>query len=279
MRGITGLKSRVRKVVLEGKDVEIRFSSSCVYRTLIPAAAMRENSALQSLLDEPVAMYWVGPKAHVIGYPISNGDVYNFVLCDSSTPPVGLISKVVPLAELQSRFRDWEPTVRQLIDLVPEALKWQLSEIEEQPTWVSKSGKVVVIGDASHAMVPHLAQGAAMALEDAAAMAACVEQASDLRDLPTAMARFQEIRRARCYHIQREASELGETWHLSDGPAQQGRDEKMHHGGRANWVSGVESDNPNRWDDPQFQPWLFAYDAYAEVSPVMLVNVPDRTKC
>lgn len=192
--------------------------------------------------------------------------MYNFVLCDSSTPPVGLVAKVVPLSELQARFSDWDPIVRQLIKLVPEPLKWQLAEIEEQATWVSNSGKVVVIGDASHAMVPHLAQGAAMALEDAAAMAECVARATDPRELPVLMRHFQDIRRERCYQILREARQLGEMWHLPDGPDQETRDQQMRQSGHEAW-SVSKSENPNRWDDSKFQPFLFGYDAFKEVSP------------
>lgn len=263
---MTGIKSSVRKSVLGGKDVNIRFSPSCVYRTLIPATSLQEDPQLQRLVDHPDAMYWLGPKGHIIGYPISNGTLYNFVLCDSSSPPVGLISKVVPLSEVQARFGDWDPVVRQLIDLVPEPLKWQLAEVEEPRSWVSQSGKVVMIGDASHAMVPHLAQGAAMAFEDAAALAVCVDHAVHVKELPALMRHFQDLRRGRCYHILREARELGETWHLPDGPDQRERDQQMRQAGRANWTQACEKSNPNRWDDSKFQPLLFGYDASHEVS-------------
>ncbi|OAP55113.1 hypothetical protein AYL99_10813 [Fonsecaea erecta] len=262
--GADGLKSHARKAVLNGQDVNIRFSPSCVYRTLIPAASLRSNPDLEPLIDHANAIYWVGPQAHVVAYPISNSTMYNFVLCDSSTPSVGLVAKVVPLSELQTRFGDWDPLVRQLIDLVPEPLKWQLAEIEESPTWVSTSGRLVVIGDASHAMVPHLAQGAAMALEDAAALAECVDRAADRTDLPVLMGHFQDIRRDRCYRIQREARELGEMWHIPDGPEQERRDQDMRQASLEDSWSVATSDNPNRWGDAKFQPYLFGYDAFQE---------------
>ncbi|KIW26457.1 uncharacterized protein PV07_09550 [Cladophialophora immunda] len=274
--GADGLKSHVRKAVLNGQDVSIRFSPSCVYRTLIPASSLRSNPELRPLIDNVDALYWVGPKAHIIAYHISNSTLYNFVLCDSSTPSVGLVPKVVPLSELQARFSDWDPIVRQLIDLVPEPLKWQLAEIEEQPTWVSKSGKVVVIGDASHAMVPHLAQGAAMALEDAAALAECVGRATDQTDLPVLMDHFQDMRRERCYRIQREAWALGDMWHLPDGPDQERRDQHMRQAGHEKW-SVSKSENPNRWDDSKFQPFLFGYDAFQEATAYLNWHyAPDR---
>lgn len=81
----TGLKSTIRKAILNGQDSQIRFSPSCVYRTLIPSAAMLSNPLLAPLVNEPKAIYWLGPRAHIIAYPISNGSLYNFVLCDSST--------------------------------------------------------------------------------------------------------------------------------------------------------------------------------------------------
>lgn len=271
LRSRTGLKSNVRKAVLGGQDVRINFSPSCVYRTLVPASAMKSNPLLRPLIDDPEAIYWLGPSGHIIGYPISNGTMYNFVLCDSSTPPVGLVPETVQLSEIQARFHDWEPVVRQLVDLVTSPLKWQLAEVEEPPSWVSPSGNVAMIGDASHAMVPHLAQGAAMALEDACALAVCVDRArGDAKDLPALMGHFERIRRGRCYHILREAAQLGQMWHLADGPGQMTRDKQMQESSarlNRDWEKQKQAQawNPNRWDDAEFQPMLFGHDAEQEV--------------
>jgi hypothetical protein len=74
-------------------EVDIYLDSSCVYRSLIPSAAIQSNPLLQPLINDPAETYWRGPKAHIIGHPISNGTFYNFVLCDLGTPPVGLVPK------------------------------------------------------------------------------------------------------------------------------------------------------------------------------------------
>jgi salicylate hydroxylase len=94
---------------------------------------------------------------------------------------------------------------------------------------VSERGRVVIIGDAAHAMVPYLAQGgAAMSIEDGAALVECLERACGDRNLiPRALGAFESIRKPRCEIVQEASRGTGHRWHMPDGPEQQKRDQAM----------------------------------------------------
>ena len=226
---------------------------------------MLSDPVLRPFIEAAKATFWVGPKSHVVAYPIRHGAQYNFVMCHPGSVPVGVQNETAPLEELRMFYKDWDPTITRLINLVPECLKWANAELEKLETWTSKSGRVVLVGDASHAMTPHMAQGAAMAIEDAVAVTECLSRAKRPEDIPQLMKDVGKIRRDRCYLIADSARATGLTWHLPDGPEQQRRDEAIKRGSKPK-VSVEMGVNPNKWSDPNFQPWMFGYDAFSEVS-------------
>lgn len=259
-----GIKSQVRKAVITDRDVKIIPDPNCAYRTLIPGHLMMNDPDLKLLIQNPAATCWIGPEGHIMAYPIRNGDLYNFVMCHPGSVPVGQPNQPANLDDMVKRYKTWDPIICKLISLVPQCLKWQNAEIEKLETWASKSGKIVLIGDASHAMVPYMAQGAAMAVEDAVTLAECLDHVHDESQIPELTAHFQNIRLDRCYLILDGARNNGAIWHLADGPEQQERDKKMALGPQKRTIDGNDG-NPNKWSDPKFQPWMFGYDASSEV--------------
>lgn len=226
---------------------------------------------LKPLIESPTATCWIGPKGHVMAYPIRNGALYNFVMCHPGSVTVGKPNEAVSLDEMRQWYRAWDPVLTRLINLVPECLRWQNAELEKLDEWTSPSGKVILIGDASHGMVPYMAQGAAMAVEDAVVLAACLNRAEGASDIPALMRAFVKIRRDRCYLILDAARNNGNIWHLEDGPDQCKRDHEMHQAAseakmKPEAVEAVEAEeNPNKWSDKNFQPWMFGFDAEADV--------------
>ncbi|KAJ5626407.1 hypothetical protein N7510_002716 [Penicillium lagena] len=265
--GADGIKSQVRKAVITDRDVEIIPDPNCAYRTLIPGELMMDDPELKALIESPAANCWIGPEGHIMAYPIRNGALYNFVMCHPGSVPVGKPNERASLDDMNERYKTWDPVICKLIALVPQCLKWQNAEIEKLETWVSKSGKVVLIGDSSHAMVPYMAQGAAMAVEDAVTLAECLDRVFEQAQIPDMMRQFQDIRLDRCYLILDGARNNGGVWHLPDGPAQQERDKKMGEPPKQPEQQSKAADtaeNPNKWSDPKFQPWMFGYDARVE---------------
>jgi salicylate hydroxylase len=228
---------------------------------------MLADPSLKPLIESPTATCWIGHEGHVMSYPIRNGALYNFVMCHPGSVPEGKSNVFTSLDEMRERYKDWDPILTKLINLVPECLKWQNAEIEKLDTWVSKSGRVVLIGDSSHGMVPYMAQGAAMAVEDGIVIAECLARARSSSEIPRLMRFFEKLRLDRCYIILDAARNNGNIWHLADGPEQQKRDEQMRHRSVVKIASTATTthDNPNKWSDPKFQPWMFGHDAFAHV--------------
>ena len=93
-----------------------------------------------------------------MAYPIRQGTLYNFVMCHPGSVAVGKQNEPADLDDMRTKYKTWDPVLTRIINKVPQCLKWQNAEIEKIETWISTSGKVVLMGDAAHAMVPYMAQ-------------------------------------------------------------------------------------------------------------------------
>ncbi len=127
------------------------------------------------------------------------------------------------MADVLARYEGWHPIVRGLIGAFPETFIWALHDRAPLPNWTK--GRVTLLGDACHPMLPMAAQGAAQAIEDGAALASLLEAMPD--DVPGALARYEAVRKPRATRLQ-ELSAVNRTrFHLPDGPEQQKRDALM----------------------------------------------------
>jgi salicylate hydroxylase len=108
----------------------------------------------------------------------------------------------------------WAEEAHDLIDGVESLSRWALFTVESGPAW--SSGRVALLGDAAHAMLPFMAQGAAMAIEDAAVLAQCLASAKD-EDTAAALRRYADLRAARVAKVQRAAQSNDRIYHLG-GP-------------------------------------------------------------
>lgn len=124
-------------------------------------------------------------------------------------------------------------------------------------SWVNSTSRLVIIGDAAHAMLPYMSQGAAMAMEDGAALSYVLSQISSLEELPFALRTFQEERVKRSGEMQEASTVNGLIWHFPDGPEQAARDEGM----RPEVENRPFTSSPNQWSDPVTQAWAYGYDA------------------
>lgn len=173
------------------------------------------------------------------------------------------------LTEMKEHYKAFDPLISQVLSHVTDCLKWKLARMPKLPTWASDNGRVVLIGDAAHGMVPYLAQGAATSIEDGAALAECLDRANSINDIPRLLRAFEALGKIRCEIISDAALANGDIWHMHDGPQREERDRQML---QTSEEARVEAEarstavNPNKWSDPNFQPWLFGYDTVKEVS-------------
>lgn len=148
-----------------------------------------------------------------------------------------------------------------IINLIKETVKWPLISGARLPTWISASQKLVVLGDAAHAMVPYMSQGAAMAVEDGAALAELLSLIESREQIPDALETFEKERMKRSGGMQSASLVNGKLWHFPDGPEQQARDLGM----RAEVEGKHFLESTNQWSDPTAQLWAYGYDAEGAV--------------
>ena len=214
--GADGLWSLVRRRI--GHRTPPRFAGRTAWRALVPALAVAPE------FREPVVHLWLGRNAHLVHYPVKAGRVINIVVIATSRWSGPGWSEPAGRADLIPWFAaaGWAPQTLTLVNLPEAWLKWAL--FEHRPLWRWSRGRVALLGDAAHPVLPYLAQGAALAIEDAAVVAQCLGQMPD--DAASALKTYAAIRRARAWKVQRAAARNGTRYHRT-GAARLLRDAAM----------------------------------------------------
>lgn len=212
--GADGIHSVIRPAV--AAEVDSRFSGLCAFRCLVPA----EDAPGMAL--RPVHTVWFGPGRHLVQYPISGGRLVNVV----AIVPAGdwrteswTTDGEIP--DLIKEFEGWDPRLHQLLNSARSTKRWALYDRYPLQRWIA--GRIALLGDAAHAMLPFLAQGAAQAFEDAFVLAECLKNA-DRNSVSHALQRYEAIRQPRANQIQVASRGREVRYHLDDGPEQQQRD-------------------------------------------------------
>jgi salicylate hydroxylase len=233
--GADGIRSTVRRAVRPDSPV---YSGYVAFRGLVRAVDA------PFVFPEPRLVLWLGPERHVVSYPIST-DLINLVAV-TPVPRWTHDAWSVPgdPEHLRSAYRGWDESVQALLGGLTAVTEWALYDQDPADTW--GSGRVTLLGDAAHALLPFVAQGANMAFEDAVILASCLRAGGD--DVPGALRRYEDLRRPRTAGIQAEARANAVSFHLPDGPGQEARD------------TGGSGENVWRNRDR-----IFGYDAGAEV--------------
>jgi salicylate hydroxylase len=235
--GADGIHSTVRAALFGPADP--RFTGCVAYRGLVPA------ERLSDLDLEVTAQLWMGPGGHFIHYFVQRKRLVNFVaIVEQDTWTRESWTDRCELDDALEPYRAWHPQVREIISAVDETFIWALFDRDPLERW--SAGRVTLLGDACHPMLPFMAQGAAQAIEDGATLAAClagVEEAG----IAEAIQAYETIRRPRASRIQAMSKENKRRFHLPDGPDQEERDAQMS-GGSTDWsFAAVE--------------WIYGHDA------------------
>ncbi|HEY4006122.1 MAG TPA: FAD-dependent monooxygenase [Pseudonocardia sp.] len=215
--GADGIHSMVRAATLG--DGPARYSRMVAYRAILPWEALPAGT-------EPVLRSWLGPGRHLTCYPVGAGGRYLQLVAVVPEPISSAESWTAlgALDDLRTHFDGWSPGVRALLDAVTGPVyRWALYDRDPLPRW-STAGSTL-LGDACHPMLPFMAQGAGQALEDAAALAACLRQ--NTGDPASALTRYEVARQPHTARIQRLSWANNTSFHLADGPEQQLRDEGL----------------------------------------------------
>lgn len=270
-----GVKSIGRSKVLAGVDQVPLRTGFAAYRATVDVEKMKAHPDTAQLLTVPGLNLWIGHLRHVMTYTISGGKAFNMVLShpDRSDPATWVQqSPETILSQMRDHFTGWDPTLTKIIDMIDTTLKWPLLSGTPLKRWVASSKKLLIMGDAAHAMVPYMSQGAAMAVEDAAALAEAIDLVDDAADLPEALHLWESVRILRTSQMQEASLINGKLWHFPDGPEQRARDAST----RAEVEGRQYTTSANQWSDPTTQRWCYGYDAEAEVKKAWEARLPSK---
>jgi salicylate hydroxylase len=219
--GADGLWSRVREHVQPNSPPS--FTGHLAYRSLLPATLLPPDAAEQFRANE-VSVWWA-PRVHVVGYPLRGGQLYNLaILAEGPSPGQGWNFDVqreqidAVLLRCMGAADALSPVLAQLIQAAQQWRCWPLYQRKPQALW--SRGHSTLLGDAAHPMLPYLAQGAAMAMEDAAALAQSLAQSADVA---TALHRYERQRFARTARVVQTAQRNSWAFHVR-GPVALARD-------------------------------------------------------
>ena len=210
--GCDGLWSQVRQGI--APDFQLTYSGMVAARAVLPI-----NQAPASLQD-PNTGVWLGPAAHIVKYPIDAGQRIAMVVV--TREPQRLIGweNAVDHHDFRRRLPAQTPNLAALLKATSSWKQWALYDPPPLANW--SSGRAIIIGDAAHPILPFLAQGGAMAIEDAFSLANLLARHNG----PAAFPIFEQQRRERVTRVQMASRQNGQIYHLS-GVAADMRDAAM----------------------------------------------------
>ena len=227
--GADGLWSPVRQWLLG--DGLPRVSGHLAYRALVPQASLPERLRSQQIT------VWLGPRLHVVQYPVRGGESLNVVAIAQARLP-GPVRNLTPDrldhwdhsgngAELHALLAGTCPALQNVVKAIESWRLWVLCDRKPMRGPHQQAlGRVALLGDAAHPMRPYLAQGAGMAIEDAAALGQALRQVQATAEVPAALQRYAGQRWQRNARVQARAERNGRIFHAT-GPLRWARDAAM----------------------------------------------------
>ncbi|KIM69526.1 hypothetical protein SCLCIDRAFT_12991 [Scleroderma citrinum Foug A] len=272
--GADGVKSLSRQYVM-GEPDEPTPTGDAAYRAVIPTELLLADPELKDLVETPEMVGWLGPQRHIMGYNIRAKKEYNLVMCFTDHDPEAPEKAEIKADKIKAEYEGWEPRIQKLLSFIPSAIKWKLLDHAPLKSWVHRDGKLALLGDSCHPMLPYRAQGAAMAIEDGAVLGNLFSRLSSRAQIAPLLHAYESLRYARATNTQASSRLNQVIFHLPDGLEQEQRDKQMstamedarreQDGRTANDTHTVPNKgNPNQWADKEKSAMLFGYDADEE---------------
>ena len=242
--GGDGIHSKVRAALLGPEKPT--FTGNVAWRGVVPAARLKGVDL------RPVVTSWMAPHSHAVTYFLRRGELVNFVgVTEAADWTSESWTELGRKEDLLRDFAGWHPTVRAIVNAIDEPYRWALFDRRPLAKW--SEGRITLLGDACHPMLPFMAQGAVMAIEDGAVLASCL--AGGHNDIPAALKRYETLRRPRTAKVQAGARAQGAIFHLASPLA------RLSTYGAMSLASRLSPAKVAARSD-----WLMSYDADAAAS-------------
>ena len=267
-----GVKSITRGALLNaiGATAGVVDTGQAAYRIMLTREQMASDPELLALLDSNTVVRWTGPRRHLIAYPVSAHKVYNI---STAQPDVNFAA--APSATYTTRgskqamldvYGSFCAPVQKMLKMVPEGevCEWKLRVHSPLPAWVH--GSTALMGDACHPTLPHLAQGAAQAIEDAAVLAVVLSYLEDGSgaSIERALKTYETLRKERAETLVSMAAASGRALHLGEGKAKEERDRAFQA------AKEGKGPMPDKWADPGAQRMIYGHDCVKVAEDLML---------
>lgn len=214
--GCDGIHSAIRNQFAADNP---KFSGQYAYRAVIPIADLPSPWPFPTY-----SVLWCAKHKHYLTFPISRNTQLNIVaFVTASEEAVADVKEswtsVCDRKDVEKDFADFEDTVQSIIRLMPEKpSKWRLNHREPLDRWHYYNGKVILLGDAAHAMLPHLGAGAGQSIEDGwalgRAMSEYLQQVHGMETLEQSAQLYQDVRKPRAQKTQRTSRVAGDTYEM-----------------------------------------------------------------
>ncbi|CRK15609.1 hypothetical protein BN1723_010737, partial [Verticillium longisporum] len=219
--GCEGIKSKLRNDIIPEENTSMNINPLSAFRAYVHHDDLMSDPITAPIFKETATNVWAGYNRHVIIYPCGGG-MYTL----GATHPANHNengdramewSRAATVSQAEEEYKEWNPIIKRILHHTKEVGKWRLAE----------SGRVVLMGDNAHAMLQFLAQGAAMATEDAGSLSVAVGRAKSAEDLPRVLKAYERARKWRCEAVSAQARRNGDMIHMPDGEEQENRDREM----------------------------------------------------
>ncbi|OWT56157.1 FAD-dependent monooxygenase [Candidimonas nitroreducens] len=230
--GADGIKSAVRAQILGPTPAS--YTGDIAWRAVVPVECLPPG------IMETVSTVWCGPKKHAVMYYLRGGKLMNFVgLVEHAYAENESWTQKRPWADLKADFQGWHPTIQTVIDATDRDGCYRYALNDRAPVGNWSTGRATLLGDAAHPTLPYLASGAAMAIEDAAVLARCLDTCPRVSD---ALQVYQDSRMSRTAKVVLESAGNRDLYRIED-------EAEMRRAFQQKNMSKSRSE------------WLFSYDA------------------
>ena len=258
-----GVKSTVRDQMLRLKNIDAKIidTGQAAYRIMLKREEMENDPELLALIDSESVTRWIGEKRHIIAYPVSNKQIYNISTAQPdlnfADAPSATYTTKGSKPQMMDTYGDYCPMIKRMLDLVPdgEVCEWKLRVHEPLESWVH--GQTALVGDACHPTLPHMAQGAAQAIEDGGVLGVVLSKLPDTspETIHKALRVYEEVRMERAYTLVELAAATGRSMHAGEGKAKEERDRQFEE-----FKKNKKGKVPDNWADAEVQKMVYGRD-------------------
>ncbi|KAL2408428.1 FAD-dependent monooxygenase OpS4 [Exophiala dermatitidis] len=270
--GADGVKSNTRVAMLKdlGVEADVKDSGQAAYRIMLTREQMSSDPELLALIEGDKATRWIGEKRHIIAYPVSNKQIYNISTAQPdvnfAAAPSATYTTKGSKKDMLEVYGDFCPMIHRMLNLVPkdEVCEWKLRVHAPLPTWVH--GSTALLGDACHPTLPHLAQGAAQAIEDAGVLTVVLSHLparATPDDIHKALKIYEQIRKLRAETLVEMAAANGREMHLGEGEAKKERDRQFAA------LKAGKGPVPDKWADADVQKLIYGIDVMKDAEELL----------